>query len=112
MFKKVLVIAAALLIFQNWGNINKLLNPPPDFAKAHNGKVILYSTAWCGYCAKARKLLNDHNIDYFEYDIEKSQEGKQQHKALGGSGIPVLLIKGEVIKGYNPNRILKLAKQT
>ncbi|WNO10230.1 glutaredoxin family protein [Teredinibacter sp. KSP-S5-2] len=112
MFKKVLVIAAALLIFQYWGSINSLLNPPPDFAAAHNGKVILYSTAWCGYCAKARKLLKDNGIDYFEYDIEKSQEGKRQYKALGGSGIPVLLIKGEVIKGYNPNRILKLAKQS
>lgn len=87
-----------------------VMNPQPDFSTEHGGKVILYATSWCGYCAKARELMDKNNIEYFEYDIEKSTKGYSQHKALGGSGIPVLLINGEVIKGYNPGRILSLAK--
>ena len=107
--KKIVFIVIALFVFQNWEAINAKLNPPPDYASAHNGQAILYATDWCGYCAKARKLMNDNNIDYFEYDIEKSQEGNSQYEALGGKGIPVLLINGEVVKGYNPDKILKLA---
>jgi glutaredoxin len=112
MLKKVLFVAAIILVIQNWGYINKLINPPPDFAAEHDGKVILYATSWCGYCAKARKLLVENNIDFFEYDIEKSTEGHRQYKAVGGRGIPVLLINGEVVKGYNPKLILELARPT
>mgnify|MGYP003866345113 CR=1 FL=1 len=103
--KKIIVVVFALFVFQKWDVINATLNPPPDYALAHNGQVILYATDWCGYCAKARKLLSENKIKYFEYDIEKSQEGRDQYERLGGKGIPVLLIKGEVVKGYNPHRI-------
>jgi mycoredoxin len=107
--KKIVLVVLALLVFQNWDVISATLNPPPDYALEHNGRVILYATDWCGYCAKARKLMSKNKIEYFEYDIEKSQEGKDQYDKLGGKGIPVLLINGEVVKGYNPAKILKLA---
>lgn len=112
MLKNVLLVAAVFLVIKNWGNINNFINPPPDFSAEHNGKVILYATSWCGYCAKARKLLEQNNIAYFEYDIEQSTEGNRQYKALGGRGIPVLLINGEVVKGYNPRLIMELATGT
>jgi mycoredoxin len=106
--KKIIVIFIALLVYQKWGLIDNYLNPPPDYAKAHGGDVILYATQWCGYCKKARSLLNENNTPFYEYDIETSEEGKKQHKTLGGKGIPVLLINGEVLKGYNPSKILEL----
>lgn len=110
--KKFLLVVVVLVIFQKWGHINDFFNPPPDYAAAHNKQVILYATDWCGYCKKARDLMNQHNISYHEYDIEKSSEGREQYDRLGGRGVPVLLINGEVIKGYNPARILELAKKT
>jgi len=82
----------------------------PDYASSHNGAVILYATEWCGYCEKARNLMAKHNIEYFEYDIEKSSEGRAQYERLGGKGVPVLLIGEEVVKGYNASKILALAK--
>ena len=110
--KKIVLIVLVLATFQNWGAINSFFNPPPDFGAAHDEPVILYATEWCGYCKKTRELLTQNNIPYFEYDIEKSPEGKEQHKRLGGNGIPMLLINGEVIKGYNPSKILELAGKT
>lgn len=109
--KKLIAICLVLLIVQKWDDIENYLNPPPDYSAAHGGKVILYATAWCGYCKKTRTLLNRNNIPFYEYDIEKSQEGARQYKSLGGKGIPVLLINGEVIQGYNPGRILELANK-
>ncbi len=110
--KKIVLLIVALAIFQRWDDINAFINPPPDYGTMHNEKVILYATDWCGYCRKARELMEKHNISYFEYDIEKSEEGRKQHKALGGNGVPVLLIDGEVVKGYNPSKILELVNKT
>jgi len=110
--KKLIIIAVALLIFQKWGYISEFINPTPDYSAMHDEQVILYATEWCGYCRNAREFMDKHNISYFEYDIEKSAEGNRQHKELGGRGIPVFLIDGQVIKGYRPNRILELTKKT
>lgn len=106
-----LFLATTLFVYQKWGYISSIIDPPPDYAALHNGKVIVYGTSWCGYCAKTRKLLNRNNIAFYEYDVEKSQEGYEQYKNLGGTGVPVLLIGGQVVKGYNPSRILELANQ-
>lgn len=108
--KKLIVFCLVVFLYQKWDHVDRYFNPLPDYAAAHDGKVLFYSTAWCGYCKKTRALLETHNIDYFEYDIEKSDEGNRQHKALGGRGIPVLLINGEVIKGYDPQRVLALTQ--
>ncbi len=110
--KKIVLIAVALIVFQKWGDIDSFLNPPPDFSSAHEEEVILYATEWCGYCKKARALMEKHKISYYEYDIGKSSEGRAQYDRLGGKGVPVILINGEVIKGYNPSKILTLAGST
>jgi len=109
--KKYILIIAAVAVVLNWSAVTNFINPPPDYAIAYNGKVILYATSWCGYCEKTRELLNENNIEYHEYDVEKSTEGREQYQRLGGKGVPVLLINGEVLKGYDPSRILKLTSK-
>lgn len=109
--KKFILIFAAVVLFQQWGTIQYYLNPPPDYSAAHDGKAVLYATDWCGYCKKTRALLNEHKIAFVEYDIEKSAEGAEQHKRLGGRGVPVLLINQKVIRGYNPQAVLNIIKK-
>ena len=109
--KKLFLILTALFILQKWSTIYTYLNPPPDYSTLHGNKVILYATAWCGYCTKARAFLNERGIAYHEYDIEKSKEGHAQYRSLGGSGVPVLLVNGTVVKGFNPNQILALLQK-
>lgn len=108
--KKLIILALALFTYQKWDTINLYLDPPPDYAALHNGDVILYSTDWCGYCKKTRTLLEAHGIDYYEYDIDKSIEGREQYTRLGGNGVPVMLIDNEVIKGYAPDIIEAFSK--
>ena len=97
-----------MFIYQKQRELSAFLFTPVDYSAAHDVDVLMYGTSWCGYCAKARKLLDDHDITYFEYDIESSREGLSQYKDLGGRGVPVFQIGGEVLKGYNPARILQL----
>ncbi len=110
--KNIVTICLVILVFQKWDLVDSYLNPPPDYSAMSGGKVVLYATSWCGYCAKARKLLSDNNIPYIEYDIEKSDEGRRQYESLKGNGVPVLQINGKVIYGYNPSKIMKLVNET
>lgn len=98
--KKLIVFIAIAFFFQHW-----LSNRPPEISEVKHDKVILYATEWCGYCKKTRAFLAEHRIEYTEYDIEKSEIGRSQHAALGGGGIPVLDIKGTIIRGYNTHKM-------
>lgn len=70
-----------------------------------DNNIVLYSAAWCGYCKQTKQLLASHNVDYCEYDIERSAEGYRQYESLGGGGVPLMLFNGEVIRGYNKPEI-------
>lgn len=99
-----LVIAAALIVFK-WDIIRSELSPPPDFSAQHAEGVVLYATDWCGYCKKTREFFKQNNIAYVEYDIEKSAEGRAQYDQLHGSGIPLVMIRGQVLRGYDPDAL-------
>lgn len=74
--------------------------------------VVMYSTSWCGYCTKARRLMEKRGIDYLEYDIEKSDKAKKEFMKLGGRGTPLLIINGDVVKGFDKARLKKLQNKT
>jgi mycoredoxin len=101
--RNTILVLIAVGIFLNWGKIRDQLSPPPDFSAQHPEGVVLYATTWCGYCKKTRDFFKEHNVAYVEYDIEKSAEGKAQYEQLNGSGIPLVVIRGEVLRGYNPS---------
>ena len=104
--KKIAFIAVFAAIILSWGKIHAFITAPPDFSELHDENVILYATSWCPNCAKTRKLLNAKNIPYFEYNVDNSSEGQRQFKQLHGNGVPVILIKKTVVRGYNQNAIL------
>ncbi|MDG1074719.1 MAG: glutaredoxin family protein [Methylophilaceae bacterium] len=81
---------------------------PAEKVKIRHHHVVLYATSWCGYCKKTRAFLAENNIQYTEYDIETSTHGRDEHRALGGSGVPVMVIKGDVVHGYNTRKMRKI----
>ena len=64
-------------------------------------QVVLYGTDWCGYCAKTRAYFKENKIEFVDLDIEKSPEARKAHEALGGGGVPVVLIGNRKIQGFN-----------
>ena len=108
MIKKIILLVAAVFLFQYFYSTG---TPTVQAGEIKHDNVILYATTWCGYCKKTRAFLAKNNIDYIEYDIENSEEGRKQHKALGGNGVPVLDIKGSVIHGYSVKNMKSVFKQ-
>lgn len=74
--------------------------PGPD-SKA----VVIYTTAWCPYCAKLRASLAASGIPYVEYDVERSLQGQMGFWTLRARGIPVSAIGPKVVYGYDVARI-------
>jgi len=102
--KKWLVVLLLLGLYQNWDEIKRAAHGSP---KLREDEVLLYSTAACGYCTLTKKLLAEHDVPYTELDIERSADARAQLVGLTGrDGVPVLLVKGTVIEGYNKSLML------
>ncbi len=83
---------------------------PHVTARSAQPAVVLYGTEWCGYCAATREFFAQNGIQYTELDIEKSSQGYDEHKRLGGNGVPLVVIGDEVIHGYNEASMRVLLK--
>lgn len=81
---------------------------PIATASASQPEVSLYATEWCGYCKMTREFFAANGIRYTEYDIEKSSEALKQHRKLGGSGVPLIVVGDDVIKGWNEGALRQL----
>jgi len=69
-------------------------------------QVKVYSTPTCPYCIKTKKFLEDNNIDFEDVDVSANQaEAEEMVKKTGQMGVPVLDIEGEVIVGFDQDRI-------
>lgn len=105
--KKWIVIIGILIVALNHGKVKTFFNSPQDYSKLNDSDVVLYATEWCGYCEKTREFFSENKIPYYEYDIDKSEDGRRQYESIGLRGVPVVVAKGTVIHGYDRAAILK-----
>lgn len=64
-------------------------------------RVRIYSTRWCGYCVRAKALLESRGIDYEEVALDDDPAFRQKLFDLtGGWTVPQILIDGCPIGGY------------
>lgn len=104
--KKWLLIIAVLVLIQEWDRISAEFSRPEPITGIGSGEVVMYATAWCGYCRKTREFLSERGVPYVEQDIERSAEARRRYQALNGRGVPLLVIRGTVVQGYSPKAIL------
>jgi glutaredoxin 3 len=60
----------------------------------------MYAADWCGYCARARRLLDAKGVAYEEIDVDLVPGAQAQMKQrTGRSSIPQIFINDEHIGG-------------
>ncbi len=47
-------------------------------------QIVMYSTAWCPYCARARSLLNRKGVSFVDIDIEAQPERREEMTRRSG----------------------------
>ena len=63
-------------------------------------KVVMYAADWCGYCARARRLLDAKGVQYEEIDVDLVPGAQtQMQERTGRSSIPQIFINDEHIGG-------------
>ena len=64
-------------------------------------KVEIYTRAFCGYCARAKHLLDKKHVDYEEYDLTFGgpQRAEMVQRANGRSTYPQIFIDDRHIGG-------------
>jgi glutaredoxin 3 len=73
----------------------------PGRASSTDAEVIIYTTAWCPYCRRAKALFKRKNIRYQEIDIGRDPSRRQEMVALAGgrTTVPQIFIGGRGIGG-------------
>ncbi|MGD0336785.1 MAG: glutaredoxin domain-containing protein [Candidatus Omnitrophota bacterium] len=68
--------------------------------------VKVYSTPTCPWCIRTKQFLKDSNIIFEDVDVASNQEAAEEMiQKTGQMGVPVLDIEGEIIIGFDKERI-------
>ena len=64
-------------------------------------RIQIYTTRWCGYCVRAKALLDGKGIAYEEIALDDDPAFRANLQQLtGGWTVPQILIDGTPIGGY------------
>jgi mycoredoxin len=79
-----------------------------------NASLTMYTTSWCGYCHRLKKVLKSEGIAYDEVDIEQDPAAAQFVGSVNGGNHVVPTVKftdGSTLTNPAANEIkAKLAK--
>ncbi len=64
-------------------------------------EITMYSTDWCGYCERAKALLERRGLPYEEIRIDQEPNFRERlHELTGGWTVPQIVIDETPIGGY------------
>jgi len=63
--------------------------------------VEIYTTQFCGFCARAKNFLNKKGVEFTEYDVGFNGEKRAEmsERAGGRTSVPQIFIDGKPIGG-------------
>lgn len=64
--------------------------------------VTLYTTPTCGYCRQLKAYLRQRGVPFIEHDVSRDRQAAIEMVRLSGQqGVPVAVINGQVVVGFN-----------
>lgn len=71
-------------------------------------KVLMYTTQWCGYCERARRLLRQKGVTFDEVDIDSSAEARREMLTRSGRrSVPQIFIGDQHVGGSDDLQALE-----
>lgn len=69
-------------------------------------QVTIYTTPTCGFCHQAKAYLRQRGIPFVEKDVSADPAAAAEMVRLSGQrGVPVIVVDGEVVVGFNAPRL-------
>lgn len=64
--------------------------------------VVMYSTAWCGVCKRARAYFEEKRIAFEEHDVDRDPAARAEYERLNPRrSVPTIKIADEVVVGFS-----------
>ena len=75
--------------------------------------VIVYTSPTCPYCKMVKEFLSQRGISFEERDVSRdSSYGQELVSTTGQMGVPVTIINGQIVVGFDRGRLEQLITQT
>jgi glutaredoxin-like YruB-family protein len=73
--------------------------------------VRVFSTPTCVFCVTLKSFLKEHNIQFEDIDVAENQIAqKEMIEKSGQMEVPVIEIDGQMVVGFDQEKIKKLLK--
>lgn len=73
--------------------------------------VRVYSTPMCPWCYKLKDFLKEHKVDFVDIDVSTDRRAAlEMVKKSGQMGVPVIDVNGQIIVGFDKEKIKKALK--
>ena len=75
-------------------------------------KIRLFIKPYCGWCHKAIRWLEDHDVDYETVDVIADDAAFDEMVKLSGQELaPVLVVNGQVLADFGPEKLERFWSQ-
>jgi len=72
--------------------------------------VILYKADWCYWCHVAEDFLRRNKVEFEARDVDEEKNAQEAMKKSGQAGIPVIDVDGQIVVGFNEEKLKELLK--
>jgi glutaredoxin len=72
--------------------------------------LVMYCRSWCGDCKRARAWLEEHRIDYVEFDVEEDDTAAERAAQINDGRLhtPTFELGRETCVDFRPERLKEL----
>jgi glutaredoxin len=90
---------------------------PPAKKPSQNGakktarpskNVEIFTASFCPHCQEAKFYFRAKGIKFTEYNLERSKEAEKRFRGYGGKAIPLIIVKGKVLRRWDEKAFEKL----
>lgn len=75
--------------------------------------IKVFSTPTCPYCVTLKEFFKEHNIEFEDIDVSQDEKARDEIVEKSGQmGVPVVDINGEIVVGFDKEKISQLLKIT
>ena len=71
--------------------------------------VKIYTTPSCTYCKLSKQYFKENGIEYTEVDVAADEKARNEMiQRTGQMGVPVIDIDGEIVIGFDQERLAEM----